>query len=66
MRSVTINGKEVPCLEPTKVTTTIKNKKTGETYETRDGWVSKGVPNEDIQQDVTVVLPKLDLFAKTK
>ena len=61
-----MSDQEVPVILPQEVRTIYKNKKTGETYETRDGWVSKGIPNEDIHQDVTVVLPKLDLFAKTK
>ena len=61
-----MSDQEVPVILPEEVKTIYKNKKTGETYETRDGWVSKGIPNEDIQQDVTITLPKLDLFAKTK
>jgi hypothetical protein len=61
-----MSDQEVPVILPEEVKTVYKNKKTGETYETRDGWVSKGIPNEDIQQDVTITLPKLDLFAKTK
>ena len=61
-----MNEQDVPVILPEEVKTIYKNKKTGETYETRDDWVSKGIPNEDIQQDVTVILPKLDLFAKTK
>ena len=61
-----MSEQDVPVIIPQEVKTIYKNKKTGETYETRDDWVSKGIPNEDIQQDVTVILPKLDLFAKTK
>ena len=61
-----MSEQDVPVILPEEVKTIYKNKKTGETYETRNGWVSKGIPNEDIQQDVTVTLPKLDLFAKTK
>jgi hypothetical protein len=61
-----MSEQDVPVILPEEVKTIYKNKKTGETYGTRDSWVSKGIPNEDIQQDVTVVLPKLDLFAKTK
>ena len=61
-----MDNTEIPVITPQEVKTIYKNKKTGETYETREGWVSKGIPNEDIQQDVTVPLPTLDLFAKTK
>ena len=66
MRSETINGKEVPCLEPTKVTTTIKNKKTGEIYKTEEEWKAKNIPVEDIRRDVHVLMPPLDLLSKTK
>ena len=66
MRSVTISGKEVPCLEPTKVTTTIKNKKTGEIYKTEEEWKAKNIPVEDIRRDVHVLMPPLDLLSKTK
>ena len=62
----TINGTKVPCLEPTKVTTTIKNKKTGEIYKTEEEWKAKNIPVEDIRRDVHVLMPPLDLFAKTK
>ena len=61
-----MSEQEIPVITPTEVQTIYKHKKTGETYGTREGWVSKGIPAEDIQQDVTVTLPKLDLFAKTK
>ena len=62
----TINGTEVPCLEPTKVTTTISNLKTGEIYKTEEEWKAKNIPVEDIRRDVHVLMPPLDLFAKTK
>ena len=29
-------------------------------------WKSKGIPEEDIQRDVTVIMPSLDLLGKTK
>ena len=32
MKTTIVNGKEVPVIEPTKVTTTISNIKTGEVY----------------------------------
>ena len=53
-------------LKPTKVTTTIKNKKTGEIYKTEEEWKVKNVPQEDIHRDVHVLMPPLDLFSKTK
>ena len=53
-------------LKPEKVITTISNLKTGEVYKTEDDWKAKGVEEKDIKRDVTVVMPSLDLFGKTK
>ena len=60
-----MNGKDVPVIQA-KVTTTIKNKKTGVVYSTEEEWKALNIPEEDIQRDVLVKIPKLDLFAKTK
>jgi len=49
-----------------KAITTIKNKKTGAIYKTDEEWKTLKIPVEDIQRDVLVKIPKLDLFAKTK
>ena len=65
MDIVKINGKEVPLIYA-KTKTIIKHKKTGEQYSTEEEWKAKGISVEDIQRDVTVEVPKLDLFAKTK
>jgi len=65
MDTVKINGKEVPLIYA-KTKTIIKHKKTGEQYSTEEEWKAKGINVEDIQRDVTVTLPRLDLFAKTK
>ena len=62
---VKMNGKDVPVVQA-KVTTTIKNKKTGVVYSTEEEWKALNIPEEDIQRDVLVKIPKLDLFAKTK
>ena len=53
-------------LKATKVTTTIKHKETGEVYKTEDEWKAKGIDEKDIRRDVHVLMPKLDLLAKTK
>jgi|TARA_R100000322_G_scaffold75379_1_gene47174 hypothetical protein len=53
-------------IKPTKVTTIIKNKKTGEEYKTEEEWKAKNIAEEDIQRDVHVFMPSLDLFGKTK
>jgi len=62
---VKMNGKDVPVIQA-KVTTTIKNKKTGVVYSTEEEWKALNIPEEDIQRDVMVKIPTLDLFAKTK
>ena len=53
-------------IKPQKIIEEIKNKKTGEKYMSDEEWKSKGIPEEDIQKDVTIVMPSLDLFGKTK
>ena len=65
MDTVKVNGKEIPLIYA-KTRTIIKHKKTGEQYSTEEEWKAKGINVEDIQRDVIVTLPKLDLFAKTK
>ena len=62
---IKMNGKDVPVVQA-KVTTTIKNKKTGVVYSTEEEWKALNIPAEDIQRDVMVKIPTLDLFAKTK
>ena len=53
-------------LKAAKVTTTIKHKETGEIYKTEEEWKAKGIDEKDIRRDVRVLMPKLDLFSKTK
>ena len=57
---------EVKMLTPEKIITTIKNKKTGEVYKTEEALKAANIPEENVQRDVTVIMPALDLFAKTK
>ena len=53
-------------IKPEKIKQKITNKKTGEEYTNDEQWKSKGIPPEDIRRDVTVIMPSLDLFPKTK
>ena len=62
---VKVNGKDIPVVTA-KAITTIKNKKTGAIYKDEDEWKTLQIPVEDIQRDVLVKLPRLDLFSKTK
>mgnify|MGYP003122969000 FL=1 len=57
---------DIPILTPEKIITTIKNKKTGVIYETEEALKTANVPEEDVQRDVTVIMPPLDLIGKTK
>ncbi len=57
---------EIKMLTPEKIITTIKNKKTGKVYETEEALKAANIPEEDVQRDVKVIMPPLDLFAKTK
>ena len=57
---------DIPTLTPEKIITTIKNKKTGEVYETEEALKAANIPEEDVQRDVTVIMTPLDLFDKTK
>jgi len=65
-KTVNVGGKEIPLIEPAEVITTIKNKKTGEIYKNEEALKAANVALEDIQRDVLVKMPKLDLFSKTK
>ena len=53
-------------IKPEKITTTIKHKHTGEVYKTEEEWKAKGIEEKNIRRDVHVLMPKLDLFSKTK
>ena len=58
--------KDIPTIKPKEIITTITNMKTGEVYKDDSEWKAKGIPPEDIRRDVTVIMPSLDLFPKTK
>jgi|TARA_R110000868_G_scaffold6482_2_gene36675 hypothetical protein len=66
MNTVKIDGKDVSVIEPTEIIVTIKNKKTGEIYDNEEALKLANIPQEDIQRDVLVKMPSLDLFGKTK
>ena len=53
-------------IKPKKIIEKITNIKTGEQYLSDEEWKSKGIAPEDIKRDVTVIMPSLDLFPKTK
>ena len=53
-------------IQPYKIIEKITNKKTGEIYKNDQEWKDKGISPEDVRRDVTVLMPSLDLFPKTK
>jgi len=66
MKTTIINNVEVPVIEPAEIKTTISNKKTGEVYPDEAALKAADIPAEDVKRDVHVIMPALDLFAKTK
>ena len=68
MKTVIVNNKEVPLVElsDAEVITTISNKKTREVYPDEATLKAANIPEEDVQRDVKVLMPALDLFSKTK
>ena len=65
MQTIKHNGKDVPVVEA-DVKVTIKNKKTGVIYKDEAEWKALGIAPQDIQIDVKIQVPTLDLLAKTK
>jgi hypothetical protein len=62
---ITIDGKEIPVFQ-VRSTTIIKNKKTGVIYKDEAEWKGLGIDPKDVQVDVKIQAPSLDLLAKTK
>jgi len=48
---------DIPTITPDKVIEKITNKKTGEIYKDDNDWKSKGISPDDIQKDVTLMMP---------
>ena len=65
MSNILVNGKEVPFFQA-KGKTTIKNKESGVVYKDEQEWKALGIDPAQIQRDVKITLPRLDLLAKTK
>ena len=63
--TLTIGGKEVTVIQARSITT-IKHKKTGGVYKDEAEWKALGIDPKDIQIDTKILVPSLDLFAKTK
>ena len=66
MKTTIINNTEVPVIKPVEIKTTITNKKTGEVYADEVALKAANIPEEDVKRDVHVIMPRLDLFSKTK
>ena len=57
---------EVPTYLAAETEITIKNKKTGAVYKEDQEGKDLGVAEDDIQTDVLIKAPRLDLYGKTK
>ena len=57
---------ETVILKPKEIITTLSNNKTGVVYESEEALKAANIPEEDIQRDIKVIMPALDLFSKTK
>ncbi len=57
---------ETVVLKPKEIITTISNKKTGEIYKDEEALKAANIPEDDVQRDVRVIMPPLDLIGKTK
>ena len=60
-----IDEGEDAVIDAVKTISQYRNKKTGAIYKTKEEWEKLGIPNEDIAQDLTVIMPPLDLLGKT-
>jgi|TARA_X000001388_G_scaffold46004_1_gene32710 hypothetical protein len=58
--------KDIPVIKPSKTITKITNMKTGVEYKDDTEWKALNIPESDIRKDVTLIMPALDLFGKTK
>ena len=56
---------EIPVIDAVETISQYRHKKTGAIYKTKEEWQKLEIPNEDIAQDLTVIMPALDLFGKT-
>ena len=57
---------ETVILKPKEIITTLSNNKTGVVYANEEALKAANIPEEDIQRDVKVIMPALDLLSKTK
>ena len=57
---------DIPTITPDKIIEKIVNKKTGEEYQNDNEWKSKGISPDDIRKDITLMMPSLDLFSRTR
>ena len=62
-KTTIINGQEVPLIKA-EVITTYRNKKTGVIYKDEETYKAANILLEDLEQDVKVIMPALDLCGK--
>ena len=64
MKTVKVDGKDVPLIEPTEIITTYKNAKTGEIYKDEAAYKAANLSEEEGQIEVRVMMPPLDLLGE--
>ena len=64
MKTVKVDGKDVPLIEPTEIITTYKNAKTGEIYKDEVAYKAANLSKDEGQIDVKVIMPPLDLLGE--
>ena len=62
-KTTIINGQEVPLIKA-EVITTYRNKKTGAIYKDEEAYKAANILPENLEQDVKVIMPALDLCGK--
>jgi hypothetical protein len=63
--TIKIGDKDIPVINA-KSQTIITNRRAGVIYKDNDEWTALGVDPKDIQVDIKIQVPTLDLLAKTK
>ena len=63
-KTIKVDGKDVPIIEPTEIITTYKNAKTGEIYKDEEAYKAANLSKDEGRIDVKVIMPPLDLLGE--
>ena len=56
---------DIPVIDAVKTISQYRHQTTWDIYKKKEEWEKLGIPNEDIAQVLTVIMPPLDLLGKT-